>query len=123
MAGRDDDAKSLLDQYKEDATALWAYSRVLLALRKEGDSAEARRMLERARKVNPYVPRHLVGEAEPVWFEGGYTLGSAEEAAYCADTCADAWEASPGALEWLEANAGDSLQGGRGRSSKGDIRT
>ncbi|MBM4018723.1 MAG: hypothetical protein FJ288_10415 [Planctomycetes bacterium] len=113
VMGCDAEAQRLLAQYETDATALWAYLRALLAFRKEGDSAEARRLLERARKVNPYVPRHLLGEAEPVWSNGRYSLGSPEEAAFCAETCAEAWRSSPGALDWLAAIAGISSSNGR----------
>jgi hypothetical protein len=112
VAGRDQEALRLLGQYEGDATALRSYSRALLTYRNKGDSAEARRLLDKARKVNPYVPRHFLGEAEPVWFGDGYSPGSPEEAAFCAETCAEAWKASPGALDWLAAIAGISSSSG-----------
>src|SRR6185437_10219062 len=41
---RDDDLERLLDRFDEDSAA-WAYTRALLAFRREGDSPEARKLL------------------------------------------------------------------------------
>jgi tetratricopeptide (TPR) repeat protein len=99
--GRDDEAESLLAEYKEDDRTQWAYARALLAFRREGDAAEARRLLSKAVKINPCVARYLLDEEEPPPI-APYTPGSEEEAASCFEACVNAWDATPGALDWMD---------------------
>ena len=62
---RDDDLDRLLDQYPDEGSAAWAYTRALLAFRREGDTPEARKLLQEARKRNKHVPDYLLGH-EPL---------------------------------------------------------
>src|SRR5205085_6381147 len=49
---RDDELARLLEQYRDDGTAAWAYTKVLLAFRRHGDTPEARELLQQAIKSN-----------------------------------------------------------------------
>jgi hypothetical protein len=45
---RDDDLARLLQQYPEEVSAAWAYTKALLAFRQHGDTPEVRRLLKEA---------------------------------------------------------------------------
>jgi len=100
----DTEAQKLLKRYEDDyAFATWCYGRVLLSFKRKGDSAAARRHLEKALEVNEYVPDYLLGYEEISFLPSGYSMGSQEEAIICADLLGEAWDEAPGALEWLES--------------------
>jgi tetratricopeptide (TPR) repeat protein len=103
--GRDDEAKELLGRYKDDNVfALWAYGRVLLTFRQKGNSAMARKYLDKALAANRYVHAYLLGRKDfPISFADSYNIGSEEEAIIAADLLMNAWESSPGATEWLDS--------------------
>jgi tetratricopeptide (TPR) repeat protein len=106
VAARDDEAGGLLRQYGDDPTALWQYGWALWAFRRDGDCPAARQRLRAAFRANRHVPAYLTGDVE--WTDatpGSYTLGSREEALVLVDELGDAWESSPGAVEWLGAHA------------------
>src|SRR5439155_23187846 len=69
---RDDDLARLLQQYPDEGLATWAYTRALLAFRRHGDTADARRLLKQARKSNKHVPAYLLGEKFPPTKPPGY---------------------------------------------------
>src|SRR4029077_9057455 len=69
---RDDDLARLLQQYADEASAAWAYSKALLAFRRQGDTPEARQLLKQARKTNKHVPPYLLGEKFPPTGQPGY---------------------------------------------------
>src|SRR5580704_11095217 len=48
---RDDDLARLLQQYADEASAAWAYTKALLAFRQQGDTPDARQLLKQARKT------------------------------------------------------------------------
>jgi len=54
--GHDAEAAALLELYKDDGSAAWAWSGVLLAFRRDGDSPAARKTLAKAAKVNRTPP-------------------------------------------------------------------
>ena len=62
---RDDDLARLLQQYPDEGSAAWAYTKALLAFRQHGDTPEARQLLKQARKTNKHVPAYLLGEKFP----------------------------------------------------------
>src|SRR5262245_31928533 len=62
---RDDDLVRLLEAYPEEGSAAWAYTKALLAFRKDGDTLAARRLLKQAKKTNKHVPAFLTGEKFP----------------------------------------------------------
>ncbi|QDV37700.1 DUF6930 domain-containing protein [Tautonia plasticadhaerens] len=104
---RDDELARLLEQYDE-GSATWAYTRALLAFRRQGDTPEARKQLKTARKANKHVPAYLLGE-EPMPPEQppSYSPGDESEAVIYAAAGLSAWRSTPGALTWLrEATKG-----------------
>ena len=64
LAGRDADVAELLDQYRDEPTAVWRYGRALSLFRREGDSPAARECLREALRTNRHVPQFLLGEEE-----------------------------------------------------------
>jgi tetratricopeptide (TPR) repeat protein len=103
---RDDDLDRLLQQYDEEGSATWAYTRALLAFRRHGDTPDTRRLLKAARKTNKHVPAYLMGEKfpplEPPAF---YSPGDETEALEYINGFLGAWKSTPGAIAWLRDNA------------------
>jgi tetratricopeptide (TPR) repeat protein len=103
------EAKDLLKQYNDDASAAWAYSRALLNYRKSGDSPVADKSLAAAIKQNGHVVKYLLGYRKvPKRLPDYYGFGDENEAIIYAHGNMAAWEASPGAVEWLNARIGKS---------------
>lgn len=102
--GRDDNLGRLLEDYREDATAAWAYTWALWAFRRQDDSPESRRRLKKALKQNPHVPDYLLGHKRlPRWLPDALGFGDESEAADYAAGAMAIWEGTPGALDWLAA--------------------
>jgi tetratricopeptide (TPR) repeat protein len=102
---RDEDTARLLEQYPEDASATWAYTRALLAFRREGDTPEARRLLKAAQKANKHLVAFLVGDKHPPSeLPDYYSMGDENEAIHYVAGFLPAWKATPGAVPWLRAN-------------------
>jgi tetratricopeptide (TPR) repeat protein len=102
--GRDKDLDQLLRQYPEEASAHWAYTQAFLAFRRYGDSPEALKKLDEARKVNPHVPSFLLGhEPMPSDPPPYYSPGDQNEAALYAAGGLSAWKEAPGAITWLRS--------------------
>jgi tetratricopeptide (TPR) repeat protein len=95
--------KELLAAYEEDGSALWTYTRALLAFRDGGASDET--ALKRAREAwaaNEHVPGILAGRAPAVPALGDYiTMGGADEATHYVRTFGSAWRRTDGAIAWL----------------------
>src|SRR5713101_5444 len=100
LAGRDDEAGTLLRQFEGEPSALWHYGQALWAFRRDGDSPASRQRLRAAFRTNRHVPGYLAGDSE--WTAPSptsYALGSREEAVICDDELGEAWAATPGALD------------------------
>ncbi len=103
---RDEEARMLLNQYRDEWSALWLYSRALLEFRAHGASARANKILRDAREENPYVPAYLIGEKRvPNRRLDSYGWGDESEAIYYASEHLNYWRRTPGAVEWLHAEA------------------
>jgi tetratricopeptide (TPR) repeat protein len=114
ISGRDDEAAALLEQYAEDAMAVWRYGQALVTFRREGDSAVARDHRREALRANRRVAKYLAGAAPlPDQDPETYAVGSEDEAVIAARTLAEAWQATPRAAAWLAAAGGE-----RGGSKK-----
>jgi len=101
--GHDAPALKLLDKYGDSPMAASLYSRALLVFRAEGDSPAARASLRQGRQANPHVAGFLLGDDDlPPGLPSAYSLGSGEEAVICAAELLEAWQATPGAVEWLD---------------------
>ena len=101
---RDADLTALLDAYGQESTAEWSYTWALIAYRRDGDSVEARSLLEKATTANSHVASYLLGRKKlprkPVPY---ITMGGEDEAQEYARRYAAAWANTEGALEWLTA--------------------
>lgn len=101
---RYDELDELLAAYEDDAAAAFAFTRALATFRREGDSAEARRLLEEAREVNTHVPAYLSGRKTlPKRLPDYVGFGDESEAIEYAAGAAVVWASVPGALAWLES--------------------
>jgi hypothetical protein len=99
---RDGEVASLLQQFPEEESASWAYTKTLLAFRQAGDSPQARHPLEAAKKTNPHVPAFLLGkkhlpEEQPPF----YSPGQESEAIVYGQMFLRCWRNTSGALTWL----------------------
>jgi tetratricopeptide (TPR) repeat protein len=101
---RDDELAQLLEQYPEEESAVWAYTRALLAFRRHGDTPDTRQLLKEAKKVNKHVPDYILGkkrmpDEQPPYYSPG---DSSEAVEYLAGSLA-AWKNTAGAVDWLRA--------------------
>ena len=102
--GRDEDAEKLYKQFEDDGMAVWMYSRALLDFRKYGDDRRAEKPLKAALGENRHVPSYLLGRKKmPRTLPEYQGFGDANEAVLYVNANRTAWEATPGALEWLAA--------------------
>lgn len=105
-AGRDAEAASVLDSYRDEDSPFLSFARALLAFRRGGDGAASRKALSAAMAGNRHVVPFLTGArkipaAEPDY----YSPGEPSEAAIYVRDCGGPWRTTPGALDWLRAQA------------------
>lgn len=104
--GLNEEAGVLLAEHEDDLQALWPYGRLLWRLRVDGATARTHAAFDSAIQANPYVvPYLLAPDSIPFDRPPHFALHSREEAAYVADTLADAFAATDGARDWLAAQA------------------
>ncbi len=102
-AGDDAALEALVKQYGGSFEPTLLFAEALRVFRRSGGGAETRRAVRRAVGSNPYVPDLLLErEISSPSLPDSYAPGSAEEALLCADYLGDAWESTPGALDWLK---------------------
>jgi tetratricopeptide (TPR) repeat protein len=102
ILGRDGDAEKLFKEYEGDDMAVWMYSRALLDFRRYGASPKADASLRDALDENALVPSYLLGRKKmPRSLPDHYGYGDTNEAILYVHGNKAAWEATPGALEWL----------------------
>ncbi|MBI2837566.1 MAG: hypothetical protein HYX75_04590 [Acidobacteria bacterium] len=104
--GRNAEAEALINAYDDDSSALWSYSRALLAFRTHGDTTVSRELLNKALSDNRFVAKCLVAEEPLPPPPSTYAFGSEEEAIICVAVCGQAWSQTDGAIEWLADCAG-----------------
>ncbi len=101
-AGADEELGILLDQYKDDAMAAWAYTLALWLFRKEGASARAGEALKKAFKQNRFVLPYLIGlKSLPDNPPDYMSYGDESEAIDYAAGNLRVWLDTEGALKWL----------------------
>jgi hypothetical protein len=99
--GSTDEAGKLLEAYKDDSMANFAWGRVLERFLSY-DLPGAAAALTIARKQNRFVELFLSGQTKfPKSMPGSYSPGSEEEAILCLDNMALAWGNFPPAVAWL----------------------
>ncbi|MBI1741881.1 hypothetical protein HYR54_02315 [Candidatus Acetothermia bacterium] len=105
LAERADEAVAkLLDQYEEDASATWLYSRALWMFRKAG-ARGAEGQLRDALDGNRYVPAYLLGMKRlPKTLPEYIGFGDESEAIAYASEALEVWHKTPGALPWLASH-------------------
>jgi tetratricopeptide (TPR) repeat protein len=103
--GHDVQAAALLKRYRVADDAQWAWPAALAAFRRSGDGPPARKALVMAIAANRFVTPYLTGRRKlPKTLPPYYAPGEMEEAAiYVAEGGAEAWAATPAALDWLRA--------------------
>ncbi|MDE3089280.1 MAG: hypothetical protein KGJ80_07830 [Chloroflexota bacterium] len=104
--GRDQEIASLLNQYRDEWSAAWQYTRALLAFREYGASARANKAIADALEENPHVPAYLTGRKRiPNRLPELIGMGDEREAiAYAADHL-NHWRQTGGAVEWVQAQS------------------
>jgi tetratricopeptide (TPR) repeat protein len=95
--------KKLFEKYNDDGSALWLYSRALVAFREnDGSDGKADEFARKALRANDYVPAVLTGSKKAEPSIGGYlTMGGEDEAAYYVEEWGFDWVTTPRAIEWL----------------------
>ncbi len=109
--GLDEELGELLEQYEEEASAYWLYTRALWRFRTEGAGERATKELEEATGANPYVPLYLLGRKN--FLAQGLPeligLGDESEAVSYFARALPEWLKTPGAVEWLRENTDEQL--------------
>jgi tetratricopeptide (TPR) repeat protein len=119
---RDDDLDRLLQQYPEEGSAAWAYTKALLAFRQHGDTPETQRLLKEARKANKHVPAYLLGAKSPPPDQPGYYgPGDEREAQNYLGSFLAGWKFTPGAVAWLRQSVKKSRQEPEAPRPKGPL--
>ena len=114
---RDDEAAAMLRTLPDEHSATPRYAQALLAFRRGGDTEFAQERLAVARRLNPHVPKYLMGNtALPRLLPESYRFGSDEEAQLTTAYLLPAWSATEGAVEWLRRSRKQAKQE-RGRGS------
>lgn len=95
--------KELFKEYDEDGSALWLYSRALVAFREHGPgAADADAFARSAISANRHVPAVLTGRKRAKPTKNGYlTVGGEDEAAHYVEEWGFDWLTTPGATDWL----------------------
>jgi tetratricopeptide (TPR) repeat protein len=100
------EAEQLLNQYRDDWSAEWLYTRALLEFRRGGASDTARKALSDALGQNPHAPAYLTGQKRiPNRLPEFIRPGHEDEAISYASQHLNHWRRTPGAVEWLKAHA------------------
>jgi len=92
----------LLNQYKDDISASWLYTRALWMFRREGISRKATEQLRKALEANPFVPIYLLGGKKmPKRLPAYIGIGDKTEAIDYVAGAAPAWYETEGAIDWM----------------------
>lgn len=103
-------AETLLNQYPDEASALWGYGRALLFFQQEGAGVKANKALREALKTNKHIADYVLGiRSIPEELPETYSFGSEEEALCYIDPILSAWKQTEGAIEWLRLKLAPAL--------------
>jgi tetratricopeptide (TPR) repeat protein len=101
-AGNTSELDQLLDQYPDDISATWPYTRALAHFRRSGAGRQADAALRKAVQANPFVPLYLLGARQlPKQLPAYVGIGDEDEAVSYVAQAGMAWLNTPGATEWL----------------------
>jgi hypothetical protein len=104
-AGAQDDANALVERFADDSRAVWRYVEALVSFWRGGDGTAARARLAAAIDANRHAVPYLTGARDIEEAEGPVDPGTPEEGVDIADRLVDLWDAVPGAVDWLKAQA------------------
>lgn len=109
VARRDDQAAELLERFANDASAILAFARAILAFRRNGPGEVADTALAKATQTNRHALKHLLADEPPEIGpdDGYYSPGDEREALIIADELYDSYDDSMGAEAWLRAHRRD----------------
>jgi tetratricopeptide (TPR) repeat protein len=101
--GNTEALKKLLKQYDVDGSALWVYTKALVAFRENSASVMiGEELVKKAWKANRHVPAVLSGTKKAKPSTSGYvTMGGEDEAAHYVEEWGFDWHTTPGAIEWM----------------------
>jgi tetratricopeptide (TPR) repeat protein len=106
---RHQEALAVMDQNPEDEySAVWAYSRALIAFREQGDVESSRELRSFAVRVNRFIPGYLSGAMRMPKFPPDYVNpgDKTEAVSYIYDN-RQAWLDTRGAVDWLLRETAD----------------
>jgi len=113
--GNIDSLHELLSKYNEP-TAAWLYTKALVAYVRQGDSAEARKLLKESLNCNRHVPSYLLGEKKlPKELPQRIGFGDKDEAVAYAAEFGSGWHQTEGAVDWLALVSGKRRGAWQGR--------
>ncbi|MBI2027467.1 MAG: hypothetical protein HYS98_06670 [Deltaproteobacteria bacterium] len=97
--------KKLLNQYRGDCSAEWAYSQLLYTFVTDSKKdEELDKCYEKALKINKYVVDYILGKKRiSTRLPSSYTMGSNEEAVSYAVEGKAVWLKYPQAIKWLQS--------------------
>jgi len=105
-AGKDDDLTALLAKYPDDSMADWTWTEALAAFRRTGASEESRERLATAAASNEHVLSYLLDERRlPKQMPSFISPGDQDEAIAYVSAYRKGWMLTPGAIDWLRAQA------------------
>jgi tetratricopeptide (TPR) repeat protein len=93
----------LIKRYQNDISAVWLYTKALIAYRKKGAHPSSNRALKSALTENPHVYVYLSGKKRiPNRLPSFIGIGDEAEAVAYAACHLNYWRQTTGALEWME---------------------
>ena len=99
------EADDLLAAYQDDPSPAWLYTRALRQFQRQRNTKNARGALEKAWKINPYVPDYITIQGGPEYhYPAGFSPDE-EEADRYARAFRYLWQRTPGAVKWLRNNS------------------
>lgn len=95
--------RKLLDEYPDEYSAVWLYSRALMKFRQGGRTPEADACLVAAFEQNRFVPLYLLNKKKfPARLPAYMGVGDDDEAVVYVSENAHAWMNTQGALMWMK---------------------
>ncbi|WP_078429852.1 tetratricopeptide repeat protein [Alkalihalobacterium alkalinitrilicum] len=97
-----EEAKGLLEEYKDTLSASATYNRALIEYLQNGPTKRAKQLLNNAKESNPYVIDYLsMKKRLPTAIPNAYSLGDENEAIIYADQHLHLWHEAEEIIEWL----------------------
>jgi tetratricopeptide (TPR) repeat protein len=118
----DADLDKLLNQYRDEGTAAWLYTRALIEFRQGGATDKANKALHKALRQNRHVPSYLTGQERiPNRLPDHIGWGDENEAVAFAADHLNHWRRTEGAVAWLQdqLTASASAQSAKPAKAKG----